>query len=225
MRLRKDEAAGWGGRRLQGESERVRSELCTCHSMQATQHVRAKPARDFDSSGVGEGQGMSEQPRGAAAGPLLRKWRAVLAALSDPRLSRGDAAVFAHIAGHADNVHFIAWPGMSLLAREAAVGQRTVVRSVGRLEALGYVEIVKRGGPPARVNHYRLTLKGATVPSGDADDTTSTAGAGSDADDTRGSDGDVTRVVTSKAGSSDPRPSIMPAVVTAPIPALYNLGG
>lgn len=85
-------------------------------------------------------------------GSLLERHTLLLMALRDPSTSKGDCAVLGAISEHADpNGH--GWPGVELLARKLSISRTTVMRSVARLEARGYLEVDRNEGLS---NYYRL---------------------------------------------------------------------
>ena len=77
---------------------------------------------------------------------LLDKWRLVLAVVSDPKMSRADVGVIAHISERYNEKHGYAWPGYDTLAEDIGAHRTTAIRSVASLVKAGYVEIISKGG-------------------------------------------------------------------------------
>lgn len=96
---------------------------------------------------------------------LLARWRSLGAAVSDPELSRGDAAVLWHIADRigADGK---AWPGYGRIAKDAGLHRSTVARSIVRLVKGGY--LIRVSGGPGLSNRYRLGSRSAATSRADA---------------------------------------------------------
>jgi hypothetical protein len=85
-------------------------------------------------------------------GTLLQRHLLLVKALCDSRPSKGDCQVLAVISGHVDS-DGEAWPGVNRIAAKAGIHRSTVLRSVERLEAWGYVEVARERG---RSNLYRI---------------------------------------------------------------------
>src|SRR5687768_12662508 len=83
-------------------------------------------------------------PKGNPRFTLLDRWQLLSKASSDPRLSRGDVAVLCVLLNHVDPMGQ-AFPGPDRIAKHARINRRTVKRCLGRLEALSYVHIERRG--------------------------------------------------------------------------------
>jgi len=84
---------------------------------------------------------------------LLARWKLVLAASRDARLSRGDVAVLAAILDRMNDAG-VAWPGLGTVATDAGIARRTAVRSVTRLVDLGYLQ--RASGDRTTSNRYRM---------------------------------------------------------------------
>lgn len=112
--------------------------------------------------------------------PLLIKWRLLLHAAQDPRLS---AACLRALPAVLDrmNDRFECWPGYGRIATDARIDRRTATRAIDRLVELGYLTRNRRGHGVS--NMYRIGKVSAVVPivgndtSGDND----TSGIGSTA--------------------------------------------
>ena len=93
--------------------------------------------------------------------PMLRKLHAVLAAVSDPKLSAIDHGVLAWLIEYANAKTSECWPSISTLAHVTRRSDRSITRSVKKLLARGYIEIV-RSATPVTPNTYRITFKDHT---------------------------------------------------------------
>lgn len=117
--------------------------------------------------------------------------RLLRAATCDPRLCRGDVAVFAVILQH-QNFEGVAFPGKNRLGKLAGLAPRNVQARVCKLEETGYVVVERRG--QRLVNRYTVCRRIDTA-TGDAhvprpDITTGDAGIPSDVE-TREATGDA----------------------------------
>jgi hypothetical protein len=97
-----------------------------------------------------------------ARGSLLERHRLLLKALRDPDTSKGDCAVLGAISEHAD-ADGKGWPGVALLAGKLGIARTTVMRSVARMEARGYLEVDRKVGLS---NRYRLAGTGSADATG-----------------------------------------------------------
>ncbi len=91
-------------------------------------------------------------------GSLLQRHLLLVAALCDPRTSKGDCQVLAVIGGHVDK-DGEGWPGVNRIAGKAGIHRATVLRSVERLERWGYVQTHREKG---KANLYRIALTSST---------------------------------------------------------------
>lgn len=98
------------------------------------------------------GKAEKEEPRGS----LLQRWQLLVQALCDEELSKGDCTVLAVIASHAGK-EGEAWPGVNRIASLGGVHKTTVIRSVDRLAARGYLDVSRKQGMS---NRYRLASTG-----------------------------------------------------------------
>jgi Helix-turn-helix domain len=113
---------------------------------------------------------LHRKPTAGVAEPpskLLKQWVSLAALTSDRSLGGGPVAVWVQIADHA-NAQGIAWPGMDLLAQKTGLDRSTVIRSIKKLTAAGYLEVLRRGSF-GRSNTYRLTYKGCNTGAGRVD--------------------------------------------------------
>ena len=92
----------------------------------------------------------------ATEGPtLLDKWqRALLLIASDRRLSRADVATALHLINFYSAEYGKAWPSYDTLAARTGAHRSSVIRSVKRLIATGYLTLLAKGGRSAS-NAYR----------------------------------------------------------------------
>ncbi|WP_162801145.1 helix-turn-helix domain-containing protein [Azospirillum brasilense] len=96
--------------------------------------------------------------------------------VSDPSLSRGDAACGWHLVDLYNARHGVAWPSYEVLAARACVARSTAAVSIKKLVDKGYFFVVSRGGI-GRANAYRPNfaivrptgLSGEGEPSGPPD--------------------------------------------------------
>lgn len=108
---------------------------------------------------------------------LVAKWRLLHGALVDQRLSRADCATLWQLIEYTNGGR--AWPSLGRLAKDTQRDRRTVVRSIGRLAAAGYIEVDHGGGiatPNGMTSAYIVKLdrtRGVNATS----DTTATSGA------------------------------------------------
>ena len=94
-------------------------------------------------------------------GSMLAELRALQVAARDWRLNRGDIGVYSVLLSHA-NKEGVAYPGPTRISEQARLAVSNVKASLGRLEALQYIEVMRT---KARVqNRYRL-LDPPNVPS------------------------------------------------------------
>jgi hypothetical protein len=93
----------------------------------------------------------------AGASQSVRSLMALVTAATDARLSRGDVACLAVIINRFNTEKGVAWPSVTLVADEANLDRRSVIRSLQRLSEVGYLDI-ERGGL-GKSNRYRPSFK------------------------------------------------------------------
>lgn len=128
-------------------------------------------------------------------GSLLQRHMLLVEALCDAILSKGDCQVLAVIGMHAGK-HGQAWPGVDRIAAKAGIHRSTVIRSVDKLEANGYVEVARKRG---LANRYQMALASSA-------DATSTRRAHATSD----AGGPVAS--THMTGSTDATPPVAPTL-------------
>ena len=73
--------------------------------------------------------------------------------LAEKGLEMKDLVVYAYLRKHYNNTTKDAFPSFSLLVEESGISKPTLIRSVERLEAAGYIEVRK----DKKVNHYKFS--------------------------------------------------------------------
>jgi len=101
----------------------------------------------------------------------VRKFEALAGACCDPRLARGDVGVLAVILRHANAASGAAWPGVNRIAAQANIDRSSVMRSIGKLERAGFIEVDR--GHRGRSNTYRPCMPTGGVDATSSTDTTS----------------------------------------------------
>ena len=104
-------------------------------------------------------KGLTPKQQADATAATNQKLKAYGAIVRDPRLNGTDIRVAWRIIDRM-NVKFRSNPGHLLISEELSLTRQTVVRSTGRLEGFGYLDIAKGGGK-GKSNTY--TLKRETV--------------------------------------------------------------
>ena len=95
-----------------------------------------------------------------------REWVRVLKKVGqDPAMSPADKSVYLSVTSYANYVTEECFPSMAKIAKDTKLSKRTVRRSIDRLVAAGYLEIVKPGGP-RRATIYRVPTKSYGAPRG-----------------------------------------------------------
>ncbi|MCB1634797.1 MAG: helix-turn-helix domain-containing protein [Xanthomonadales bacterium] len=93
---------------------------------------------------------------------LVARWRLLLAATRDDRLSQGALAVLGVILDRMGNTG-TAWPSITRIAIDSGVDRRTVTRALRMLNSLGYLDCER--GTTTRTNTYRIgSVIGASMP-------------------------------------------------------------
>jgi len=95
--------------------------------------------------------------------PLLR---ALIRVACNPKLARGDVAVFSQILAHVNRKSGTAWPGIDRLSELCCVSRHTMINTIKKLEATDEINIVRVEG---RSNEYRPTLTSAAECTGAVD--------------------------------------------------------
>ena len=79
-------------------------------------------------------------------GGLLDRYQLLQTALSDPQLRLADVQVLAALLRRHNQREGGAWPRVSVLAKDACLSRRQVIRSLQRLEEFEYIEIDRHSG-------------------------------------------------------------------------------
>lgn len=99
--------------------------------------------------------------------PLLIKWRLVLAAVRDQRLSGAALRALPAVLDRM-NDQLECWPGYGRIAEDTGIDRRTATRAIDRLVELGYLEKQSRGNRVS--NLYRIGKLSAPPPIGSQTD-------------------------------------------------------
>lgn len=91
---------------------------------------------------------------------LVDKWLTLGAAIMDPALPKSELKLLWELLDHA-NVEQLAWPSMRTLAMLTGIERGNVVRHLAKVQAAGYIDLIKRGAWYGDSNHYSPTYKGA----------------------------------------------------------------
>jgi hypothetical protein len=106
-----------------------------------------------------QGKGKASPTAEHEPGSLLDQWKLLRAASRDRRLSRGDIAVLFGVVDNYYQRHGNARAAHSYLAAGTSLSRRTVITSVQRLRALGYLEVARIGvgtRPTEYVPNWRM---------------------------------------------------------------------
>ena len=88
---------------------------------------------------------------------LLDKWRFVMQAISDKRLTAGDLRCVVAIANCYNSSKGRAWPSYSYISRQTGLSRSAIARSVSKLHALDMIH--KVSGGTGRANTYRPAFR------------------------------------------------------------------
>ncbi len=96
-------------------------------------------------------------------GLLLAKWELLGMAARHPRLAQGDVAVLFELCDRYNEDARAAWPSIDRMAKDTGKHRSTVIRSVKRLSAHGFVKTVKHGNRGGETNRYQPAFGGPKV--------------------------------------------------------------
>ena len=92
---------------------------------------------------------------------LLDKWRFVMQAIPDKRLTAGDLRCLVAIADCYNSNKGRAWPSYSYISQKTGLSRSAIARSVGKLDALDIIH--KVSGGTGRANTYRPAFRAIII--------------------------------------------------------------